>query len=95
MTKAELAELRAQVLIRTTARGTAYVRAADLVSPHREGFWAFTGAQSCFQDDEGFSAIPASAWLEYTEWLGEDDASPETANTATKTDWRLKHGRPV
>lgn len=95
MTKAELAELQAQVLIRTTARGMAYVRAADLVSPHREGFWAFTGAQSCFQDDKGFSAIPASAWLEYIEWLGEDDASPETASTATKTDWRLKLGRLV
>lgn len=95
MTKAELAELQAQVLIRTTPRGMAYIRAADLVSPHREGFWAFTGAQSGFQDDEGYSAIPASAWLEYVEWLGEDDASPETASTAAKTDRRLKHGRLV
>lgn len=91
----EVLNLMTQVLMRKRVDGAVYIRHGDLRANerHHAGFWAFTGAQGCFMDDEGKQAIPASAWLEYIEWLAEDEASPETASYEAKQQWRMRKGR--
>ena len=69
---------------------------SDIPEEHYAAFWVFTGSQGMIQCTDGRSRMPASAWVEYIEWLAAAPGNrPATVEPESKLHHRLQLGRLV
>lgn len=92
MTSTAIEELEA-LLVPTGGQPAGFLLEHRIPPVHLEPFWLFTGPQGCYHDQAGARLIPATAWLEYLDWLREGGGDPSKATSDTKYQWRGRSGR--